>query len=84
MLLPYTVNVVFRVYKTSSEVFALILTGMKNNCCDSYQHVGQHSLANYRYCISISRPAEPEQYAELKAELERIGDAIRVRTRRSK
>jgi len=38
--------------------------------CMSYQHVGQHSSADYAKCIRASRPATPEEYASLRRELE--------------
>jgi hypothetical protein len=49
--------------------------------CQSYAHIGQHGAADT--CIIRARtvPAKPEEYAELKAELERIGYVLEVRTR---
>ncbi len=38
--------------------------------CGSYEHIGQHGSADYQLCIRRSKPASPEEYAELKAELE--------------
>ena len=79
--------VVFRVWidKYSSdrgfEVFALfptIYADNTGNYCSSYQHIGQHSSADYHHCINQSRPAAPEEYADLKAELERIGYTLQV------
>lgn len=68
-------EVVFRVDTTKGwkeTVYALL----PHDCCDfkgnvtTYQHVGQHSAANYRYCISKSRPAKLDEYASLKNEME--------------
>ena len=39
----------------------------------SYMHVGQHSAANYRGVVAISRPATPEEVEPLASELHRIG-----------
>jgi hypothetical protein len=36
-----------------------------------YAHVGQHSSANYQYCVSKSRLATEEEYKDLKEELEK-------------
>jgi hypothetical protein len=58
----------------TNDVFALmpeIPTDMYGDYCVCYQHIGQHGSANYHLCIRASKPASPEEYAELKAELER-------------
>jgi hypothetical protein len=82
------VDVVFRVDKSrdfSGEVFALF----PHVCCNhngnvtSYQHVGQHSSANYNYCLGLSKPASPTQYADLKKELEGLGYEINVVKKRN-
>ena len=43
-----------------------------------YQHVGQHSSADYKASINSSKPATPKEYADLKAELESVGYNIKV------
>src|ERR1035437_2833216 len=43
----------------------------------AYSHVGQHSAAHPKYAAE-SRPATPEEYADLKAELESIGYNLEV------
>jgi hypothetical protein len=43
----------------------------------AYSHVGQHSSASPEYAKE-SRPATPEEYADLKAELESIGYNLNV------
>jgi hypothetical protein len=48
----------------------------------SFQHVGRHAAANYTLCVAHSRPAKPEEYAELKAELEGLGYVLKVCRRR--
>jgi hypothetical protein len=77
------VDIIFRVDKSrdfSGTVFALF----PHDCCDyngnvtSYQHVGQHSSADYNHCINRSKVATPEQYADLKAEMESLGYEITV------
>jgi len=78
-----TTPVVFRVwidYK-DAKVFALFPTDFADNygvLCGCYQHVGQHCSADYHHCIRHSRPAKPEEYADMKTELERIGYTLRV------
>jgi hypothetical protein len=42
-----------------------------------YAHIGQHSACHPEYVLELT-PAEPEQYAELKKELESIGYKLQV------
>lgn len=70
------VPVMFRVSRNdSSDVYALFPdqagTVGDPGSCTCYQHVGQHSAADYRGCINSSRPATPDEYLSLKKELER-------------
>ena len=44
-----------------------------------YAHVGQHSACSPQYAKE-SRPATPEEYADLKAELESIGYNLEITT----
>lgn len=71
-------RVVFRVFKHGigkGEVIALFIDEIENNRGEvmSYMHVGQHSLADYRGVVAISRPATPEEVEPLISELHRIG-----------
>lgn len=48
----------------------------------SYAHIGQHSLCSYHWYANCTEPVhDPRDYAELKAELERIGYSLDVRRR---
>jgi len=47
--------------------------------CLCYQHVGQHGSADYSFVINITEPAKPEEYQDLKEELERIGYRLKIR-----
>lgn len=40
------------------------------NMIASYAHVGQHGKASWEWVFWCTRPATPEQYADLKRELE--------------
>jgi hypothetical protein len=71
-------DVIFRVDKTKDgkgTVFALL----PHECCNhtgsvtTYQHLGQHSSADYKYCIASSSPASEKEYANLKQEMEGYG-----------
>lgn len=79
----YKTDIVFRVDKTKGfkgTVFALFPHEVStlDGLVTCYQHVGQHSSAEYAYCISRSRPATPEEYKDLKEELESIGYDVNV------
>ncbi len=52
--------------------------------CTCFQHVGQHSAADYAGCIATSVPATTKEYAPLKRELEGRGYEVTVIRRRSK
>lgn len=75
--------VVFRVWRaTPKTVLALFPAEDEGSGhCSSYEHIGQHGGANYQGCIKATRPAQPEEYADLKRELERIGYELEIRTR---
>lgn len=85
----YITDVVFRVDTTKDwkgTVYAL----MPHDCCDfkghvsTYQHVGQHSAADYNHYISKSRPASPKEYADLKKEMEQgYGYNLKVVSKRN-
>lgn len=69
-----TIPVMFRILKNDghSEVFALFPTLPGTNephTCTCYQHIGQHSSADVYGCIDDSRPATPNEYADLLREL---------------
>jgi len=47
--------------------------------CSSYMHVGQHGGADYKGVVDISEKATPEEYNDLKTELESIGYNLKIR-----
>lgn len=78
------VEVVFR--KDEDGVFALfpyIPWNRRGTTVTYYAHMGQHSGLNYHYAVMDSRPAKPEEYADLLAELKGIGYRLRVIKRAS-
>lgn len=79
--------VVFRVWKQGGGVLALFPTLPSNiggSLCVSYESVGQHGGADYHGCVQLTRPATPDEYGPLWAELEQcIGYALRVVKRAS-
>lgn len=76
--------VVFRIFRDGGDVIALFPNEPYNHRGGvmSYQHVGQHSEADYFWCVRASRPATPEEYAPLKRELESRGYVLDVKKRR--
>lgn len=79
----YITDVVFRKFK-DGEIMALFPYEIETGrFVLSYQHIGQHSGADYNHFILGTEPATPEQYADLKKELENIGYNLRVIKRRN-
>ena len=67
-------RVVFR--KWDGDIIALFPDEAYNTdprLCTSYLHVGQHGSADPKHIVASSKLATPEEYADLKKELESIG-----------
>jgi len=80
--------VIFRKWKgKDGDVLALfpeIVGDVNGLYCSSYEHVGQHSHADFDLCVSRTRLATPAEYADLKDELTfSIGYDLEVRKRRT-
>jgi hypothetical protein len=77
------IDVIFRI-DTSKDwngtVFALFPHSVNDTTGNvlSYQHIGQHSSADYKHCINKSKPATETQYNDLKKELEKIGYHLNI------
>ena len=76
-------DIIFRVDTTpdfKGTVFALFPHEVtdQSGSVTSYQHVGQHSAADFIHCIGFSRPATPAEYKDLLAEMEGLGYKIKV------
>lgn len=69
---------IFRRYR-DGEVVALFPTipADDRGHCSSYIHLGQHGAANPAHVIAHTRPALPDEYAELLTELTGIGYEVR-------
>jgi hypothetical protein len=77
-------RVIFRKWRTGGPgVIALFpdIQFGRRGLVQSYMHVGQHGPANYPLVIRGTTPAKPEEYADLKAELERIGYVLKIAKR---
>jgi len=76
-------DVIFRVITTKEfkgDVFALFPHDVANRFghVTSYEHVGQHSTADYNHCMKMSKPANESEYKDLKKELENIGYNLNI------
>jgi len=70
-------RVTFRKWKSSGDVIAFFPDQTNGQFIGSYEHVGQHGDAMYPHPQTV--PAKPEEYADLLAELQRIGyDDLRI------
>ena len=73
--------VVFRKWPGTGGVIALFPTLPSDiflSHCTSYMRLGQHGGANYSYVVECTQSATPEEYAELKQELEELGYTLKV------
>lgn len=75
-------KVVFRKFKEGDILALFPYEHEGRGTVSSYQHIGQHSSADYYHCIHATKPATPEEYAPLLAELTGIGYNLKVAKRR--
>ena len=81
----FKTHVMFR-RDNDGTIFALFpynIASINEGYVTCYEHIGQHSGANYDLCINISVPAKENEYQELKSELESIGYNLNVVKRRN-
>lgn len=80
-------DVIFRDWQSSD--FNLIIALFPHEINDlsgsvlSYEHVGQHSGADYDSVICGTIPAKEKDYASLKSELQSLGYNLRIIKRRN-
>ena len=78
----YITEVIFRVDTTKDfkeTVFALLPYEVeKSGSVTCYQHIGQHSSADYYWNIQRSKPATEDEYKDLKAEMEQLGYNLKL------
>jgi len=78
-------KVIFRKFKSGDfkgDIIALfpeIAATLPGYTCQSYLHVGQHGSAGPMLIVNCTKPATPEEYADLQKELtEQIGYTLRT------
>jgi len=79
--------VVFRQWRHSGDVIALfpeLPADLGGDCCDSYEHCGQHGGADYHHVVRQTKPCSPDDAADLVAELRTIGYVLRPVKRASR
>lgn len=76
---------IFRRYR-DGDIIALFPTipADPQGHCLSYVHVGQHGAADPGHVIAHTRPARPDEYADLLHELAGIGYEVRPILRRTR
>lgn len=76
-----TLDVIFRKDKQDGDVTAVFpsLPGASENEFTAYAHIGQHGAARAGWYYLRTRPATPEEYAPLLAELRSIYEQHRRR-----
>lgn len=79
--------VIFRKYRNNNDIVAIFpdITDGPNGEKLGYEFVGQHFHADYSTMIAITKPATPDEYANLKHHLEvDYGYNLTVRQRRNR
>ena len=69
--------VIFRRFK-NGEIIALFPYETTRYQTPDYMHIGQHGYCDYNQVVRISKLAKPEEYENLKSELESIGYNLKV------
>lgn len=78
-------TVIFRKWRGYPHtVIALFPGDVFQGFVQSYEHIGQHGRADYGLVIRQTRPASPEDYADLAKELTEIGYDLRPMRRRQR
>ena len=72
-------KVIFRVFKEGDVIalFPAISDSLNGYLCSSYQHIGQHGSATPDL-VQNTRLAKPAEYADLLAELKKIGYNLQI------
>jgi hypothetical protein len=77
------VKVIFRKMAYDATILALFPSiPWSEGLVQSYASQGQHSGADYAFCILNSTHAKPSEYETLQRELEAMGYKLRVKRRR--
>lgn len=72
-------KVSFRIFPEGDVIAIFPDIPESGGCCMSYMQIGQHGGAHLDLLKDLE-PATPKQYADIRAELERIGYELDVQT----
>lgn len=75
--------VIFRYDEKHDEIYAIFPFEIvdTNRNVMTYAHIGQHGVGDYEHMMNTSREATPEEYSDLKNELEnRVGYNLKIIT----
>jgi hypothetical protein len=81
-----TIHVILRRWLDTGDLIALFPdqpADYRGWLVDSFMHVGQHAAADYHGVVRATKPASPDEAADLIRELERIGYRLKVIKRTS-
>ena len=78
----FKTKVIFRKFKEGDIIamFPEVVANMNKAVCESYKHVGQHGACSI-FISSFTKQATPEEYNDLKCELESIGYNLDIKKR---
>jgi hypothetical protein len=82
-----TIPVVFRRWLDTGDLIALFPgqpADYQGWFVDSFMHLGQHAAADYHGVVQATKPASPDEAADLIRELERIGYRLKIIRRASR
>ena len=84
----FKTDVIFRRWEDSDfnliiALFPYVIDNIEKGFISSYEHLGQHSGADYDGCIRGTAPAKEYEYNDLKSELESIGYNLNIVKRRN-
>lgn len=71
-------KVIFRTFRDGDVIAVFPEEEASYNTVASYMHLGQHGDISKHY-TGFTTPAKPEEYEDLKRELEKIGYELEVR-----
>ena len=73
---PQTIEVMFRKYRDKSAEILAVFPYVPHNRAQTlvacYAQIGQHGSAQMTHVLSATRPATPDEYADLHCELTQI------------
>jgi len=84
----FKTDVIFRLWPDNDFIliialFPYIIDNVDKGFISSYEHLGQHSGADYNGCMESTVSAKENEYKDLKSELESLGYDLNIIKRRN-